>query len=216
MISAGSWASPTTSHTLNWERFQDWEPSFSLGEARPALLAFNGDVYRGLRAAERFGERDFTHAQKHLRILSGLHGLLRPLDLIHPYRLEMGSAVESEHGRTLYEFWGDRITRALNEDLDRVSPKVVVNLASREYFSSVDSSSIDGRIISPVLPRLQSRRIPDRHLLCQSSPRRDGRRGSSSIASRPSGASSSSLKTATAMHRNSQPAPSPSSSDDSP
>ena len=135
---------------LNWERFQEWEPDFSGTAARPAILAFDGDVYRGLGARERFAERDFTWAQRHLRILSGLHGLLRPLDLIHPYRLEMGSKLETERGGNLYEFWGDRITRLINEDLGTVSPKVVVNLASNEYFQSVDPSAVDGRIITPV------------------------------------------------------------------
>jgi cytoplasmic iron level regulating protein YaaA (DUF328/UPF0246 family) len=135
---------------LNWERFQEWEPDFDAGAARPAILAFDGDVYRGLGARERFGERDFTYAQRHLRILSGLHGLLRPLDLIHPYRLEMGSRLDTDRGTTLVEFWGDRITRLINEDLESVTPKVVVNLASNEYFQSVDTANLAGRVISPV------------------------------------------------------------------
>ena len=134
---------------LNFERFQDWEPPFTPRNARPALLAFNGDVYTGIDAGS-FSERDFTHAQKTLRILSGLYGVLRPLDLIQPYRLEMGSKVATSAGSTLYEFWGDDITDALNADLE-ASPGafVLVNLASNEYFGSVCSERFVGRIVTP-------------------------------------------------------------------
>ena len=97
---------------LNFERFQDWQPPFTPTNARPAVLAFNGDTYVGLDAAATFTERDYTHAQKVLRILSGLHGVLRPLDLIQPYRLEMGSKVEHPEGSDLYSFWGDDVTDA--------------------------------------------------------------------------------------------------------
>jgi cytoplasmic iron level regulating protein YaaA (DUF328/UPF0246 family) len=135
---------------LNFERFQDWEPPVEPGHARPAVLAFNGDTYQGLDAAASFDERDFTHAQKVLRILSGLHGVLRPLDLMHPYRLEMGSKVHTDRGDDLYSFWGDRITDRLNADL-AASPgaKVLVNLASAEYFGAVRPDQIDGRVITP-------------------------------------------------------------------
>lgn len=135
---------------LNFERFQDWEPPTEPGDARPAVLAFNGDTYQGLDAFGRFGERDFTHAQKVLRILSGLHGLLRPLDLIHPYRLEMGSRVRHADGPDLYTYWGYRITDRLNEDL-AASPgaQVLVNLASAEYFRAVQPDRVDGRVVTP-------------------------------------------------------------------
>ncbi len=141
--------SPTLAE-LNFERFQDWEPPFTPANARPAVLAFNGDTYIGLDAAATFTERDYTHAQKVLRILSGLHGVLRPLDLIQPYRLEMGSRVEHPGGRDLYSFWGDRVTDALNADLD-ASPgaRALVNLASNEYFGAVQPDRFDGRIITP-------------------------------------------------------------------
>ncbi len=134
---------------LNFERFQDWTPPFTPDNARPAVLAFNGDTYIGLDASS-FGTRDFTHAQKVLRILSGLHGVLRPLDLIQPYRLEMGSKVRTTRGSNLYEFWGGDVTDRLNVDLV-ASPgsKVLVNLASNEYFSIVQPDRIDGRVISP-------------------------------------------------------------------
>ena len=135
---------------LNFERFQDWSLPFTPRNARPAVLAFNGDTYIGLDARNSFSERDYTHAQKVLRILSGLHGVLRPLDLIQPYRLEMGSRVDTDHGSTLYDFWGDEVTEQLNADL-AASPgsKVLVNLASNEYFSVVRPKRFDGRIISP-------------------------------------------------------------------
>ena len=135
---------------LNFERFQDWSPPFTPANARPAVLAFNGDTYVGLDARESFTERDYTHAQKVLRILSGLHGVLRPLDLIQPYRLEMGSKVDTDRGSTLYDFWGGDVTDRLNADL-AASPgaNVLVNLASNEYFSVVQPERVEGRIVSP-------------------------------------------------------------------
>lgn len=135
---------------LNHERFQDWTTPFTPANARPAVLAFDGDTYSGLDAPGSFSERDYTHAQKVLRILSGLHGVLRPLDLIQPYRLEMGSKVEHDSGGDLYSYWGDDVTDRLNEALaDSPGAKVLVNLASNEYFSVVQRKRLDGRIISP-------------------------------------------------------------------
>ena len=135
---------------LNFMRFQEWERPFTPGNARPALLAFAGDVYAGIDASNSFDERDFTHAQKTLRILSGLYGVLRPLDLMQPYRLEMGTKLPTAAGRDLYDFWGDEITDRLNEDL-ALSPgaNALVNLASNEYFGSVNPERIDGPIITP-------------------------------------------------------------------
>ena len=138
---------------LNHDRFQDWTTPFTTDNARPALLAFAGDTYVGMDAPDTFDERDYTHAQKVLRILSGLHGVLRPLDLIQPYRLEMGSKVEHDAnggGGDLYSFWGDDVTDRLNEALV-ASPgaKALVDLASDEYFSVVRPERFDGRIISP-------------------------------------------------------------------
>jgi cytoplasmic iron level regulating protein YaaA (DUF328/UPF0246 family) len=136
---------------LNFERFQDWSVPFTPKNARPAVLAFNGDVYQGLAAGRTFGTRDFTHAQKVLRILSGLHGVLRPLDLIQPYRLEMGSKVRHPGGRDLYSYWGSTVTDRLRDDL-AASPgaNVLVNLASKEYFGVVQPERLDARIVSPV------------------------------------------------------------------
>jgi uncharacterized protein len=141
--------SPTLAE-LNFERFQDWEPPTTPDPARPAVLAFNGDTYIGLDAANSFDERDFTQAQKVLRILSGLHGVLRPLDLIQPYRLEMGSKVQHGRGGDLYSFWGDKITDQLNRDLAK-SPgtPALVNLASNEYFGAVQPDRVDGRVVTP-------------------------------------------------------------------
>ena len=135
---------------LNFERFQDWSRPFTEENARPALLAFNGDVYTGMDAARTFSERDFTHAQKTLRILSGLYGVLRPLDLMQPYRLEMGSKVKTDRGADLYSFWGSTITDHLNEAIE-ASPgaNVLVNLASNEYYGSVEPKRIESPIVAP-------------------------------------------------------------------
>ena len=135
---------------LNHTRYQDWAVPFTPENARPALAAFKGDVYLGMNARETFSERDYTHAQKTLRILSGLYGVMRPLDLMQPYRLEMGTSLVNKRGKHLYAFWGDEITSALNEDLEQ-SPgaNALINLASNEYFSSVKSDKIEGRIVSP-------------------------------------------------------------------
>ncbi|HLV77196.1 MAG TPA: peroxide stress protein YaaA [Marinobacter sp.] len=132
---------------LNAERFRTWRTPFTPDNARQAVLAFKGDVYTGLDAAS-FSEDDFDFAQKHLRMLSGLYGLLRPLDLMQPYRLEMGTRFENSRGKDLYAFWGTRLTRALNELLAS-DDKVLVNLASNEYFKSVQKKDIEGRLITP-------------------------------------------------------------------
>lgn len=118
---------------LNYERFLEWEYPHKANSAKQAVLAFRGDVYQGL-AAEDFSPEDFAYAQKHLRILSGLYGVLRPLDLIHPYRLEMGTRLRTDQGSNLYAFWGDTIARILK---DAVTDGVLVNLASQEYFKAV-------------------------------------------------------------------------------
>ncbi|MEM7143333.1 MAG: peroxide stress protein YaaA [Actinomycetota bacterium] len=135
---------------LNHERFQDWDTPFTPANARPAVLAFTGDVYMGMEAGT-FSERDFTHAQKTLRILSGLYGVLRPLDLMQAYRLEMGSTVTTGRGKDLYTFWGDTITEMLNGDLaESPGSNALINLASNEYFGSVNTAKLDGRLVSPV------------------------------------------------------------------
>jgi cytoplasmic iron level regulating protein YaaA (DUF328/UPF0246 family) len=134
--------------SLNVARYQSWEPKHTPDNARPAVLAFKGDVYTGLDA-ESLSETDFSFAQQHLRILSGLYGVLRPLDLLEPYRLEMGTRLKTASGDNLYQFWGERITAALNEEL-KTSDDVVVNLASNEYFKSVQPKALNARLITPV------------------------------------------------------------------
>ncbi|QDX28871.1 peroxide stress protein YaaA [Dickeya poaceiphila] len=134
---------------LNAARFQEWQPEFSPDNARQALLAFKGDVYTGL-AAQDFSEADFDFAQQHLRILSGLYGVLKPLDLMQPYRLEMGIRLKNDVGNNLYQFWGDTITETLNLALAAQHDDILINLASDEYFKSVKPARLKARLIKPV------------------------------------------------------------------
>ena len=135
---------------LNHQRFQDWSTPFTPDNARPAILAFDGDTYTGIDAARSFSERDYTHSQKVLRILSGLHGVLRPLDLIQPYRLEMGSKLTHDNGSDLYSYWVGEVTDQLNVALDKSpGPAMLINLASNEYFAAVQPDRLEGRIIAP-------------------------------------------------------------------
>jgi len=134
---------------LNHRRFLEWAPPFSLQNARPSLLAFKGDVYLGLEA-DTLNEAQLGFAQQHLRILSGLYGLLRPLDLMQPYRLEMGLPFSNRGGKNLYEFWGDAITAALNSQLRKSGTAMLVNLASQEYFRAVRPHILEAEVITPV------------------------------------------------------------------
>ncbi len=134
---------------LNHNRFMNWKTPFKPDNARPAVLAFKGDVYQGL-SAENFGKRDFDFAQKHLRILSGLYGLLRPLDLIQPYRLEMGTRFANSQGKDLYSFWDTKITEAVNQSLKTVKADTLINLASNEYFKAIKKQQLDAEIVTPV------------------------------------------------------------------
>ena len=134
--------------TLNHDRYTQWSAKFDENSgARASILAFKGDVYLGL-SAQTMSKQDFTWAQKRLRVLSGLHGLLRPLDRIHPYRLEMGTALANARGKDLYQFWGGKVTQALNETLAEQRSKVLINLASNEYYKVVQPENIDGRIVT--------------------------------------------------------------------
>lgn len=134
---------------LNAARFAEWQPNFIPQNARQAILAFKGDVYTGLHA-EDFSEQDFDFAQQHLRMLSGLYGLLRPLDLMMPYRLEMGIKLHNAKGSDLYSFWGDLLTEKLNQQLKEQGDDVLINLASDEYFKAVKPAKLDGQLIKPV------------------------------------------------------------------
>ena len=134
---------------LNYERNLNWRTPFSPDNARQAIFAFRGDVYLGLKA-EQLSADDLAFAQQHLRILSGLYGLLRPLDLMQPYRLEMGTALKTAKGDDLYEFWGSKLTRALNRELTQQTSPGLVNLASNEYFSVLQADKLKAQIITPM------------------------------------------------------------------
>ena len=135
----------------NYQRFADWQLPFSLKNARQAIFAFRGDVYLGLKA-EQFGTADLNFAQKHLRILSGLYGILKPLDLMQAYRLEMGRQFAVGNSKNLYAFWGSALTDTLNRELQAQSQKrkILINLASNEYFSALKPQALDAEIITPV------------------------------------------------------------------
>lgn len=135
---------------LNAQRYREWSMPFTPENAKQAAMAFNGDVYQALKADELSGE-DLDFAQKHLFILSGLHGMLRPLDLIQPYRLEMSSKFKTDNWKNLYDFWGDEITDGFNETGD----DVLLNLASPEYFRVVNRNKLNMRIITPVFKELK-------------------------------------------------------------
>ncbi|MEO0576519.1 MAG: peroxide stress protein YaaA [Pseudomonadota bacterium] len=134
--------------TLNHERYHAWRREPDAAATRQAVLAFRGDVYQGLDA-DSFTRRDLTFAQSRLRILSGLYGVLRPLDSMQAYRLEMGTKLANIEGKDLYAFWRDTATASLAEEIAASKPKVLVNLASNEYFSVVDASQLPGRVIAP-------------------------------------------------------------------
>ena len=130
---------------LNADRFAE----FGTMEEKPAALAFAGDTYQGLEAGSLDAD-EMAWAQDHFRILSGLYGLLRPLDAIEPYRLEMGSRLATDRGRTLYDYWGDRISEALNAQAREIGTDTLINCASQEYFGAVDAAALDLRVITPV------------------------------------------------------------------
>lgn len=134
---------------LNWQRFSDWSIPFTEDNARPAIFAFKGDVYTGLDVAG-WTAAELSAAQRRLRILSGLYGLLRPLDLMQAYRLEMGTRLDNVRGRNLYQFWGERISDQLCEDMRAADTDVLVNLASNEYFKAVRPGQLPGPVIEPV------------------------------------------------------------------
>ena len=135
---------------LNFERNMNWEPPVKHSDdIRQAIFAFKGDVYTGL-SAYSLKKSDINFLDKHVRILSGLYGILKPLDLMSPYRLEMGTKLETSEGKDLYEFWGQEITNSINESISSHKSKYILNLASVEYFSSVNKGLLNGEVISPV------------------------------------------------------------------
>ena len=134
---------------LNVARFKDWQPEFNFSNARQAMFAFKGDVYTGLDAYA-LNDSQIEYAQQHLRMLSGLYGLLRPLDLMMPYRLEMGTKLHNVRGHNLYQFWDHHITDLINQDLANAESELLLNLASDEYYKSVNVAEIRAEIIKPV------------------------------------------------------------------
>ena len=139
---------------LNYQRFHDFKPPFNLGNAKQAAYAFMGDTYVGLDAAN-LSEEDFTWAQERVRILSGLYGLLRPLDLIQAYRLEMGCRFKNSRGNNLYDFWGESLTLGINKILKTHQTKVVIACASNEYFKAVKPKLLDGDLITPIFKEIK-------------------------------------------------------------
>lgn len=135
--------------SLNAARYEQWTPDFTPENAKQAVLAFKGDVYTGLDAAS-LSDDDLAFAQDHLRILSGLYGVLRPLDLMQPYRLEMGIKLNNPGGKDLYSFWGNSLTESLNEEFKGDAEPVLINLASNEYFKSVKPKALNAQVITPV------------------------------------------------------------------
>lgn len=134
---------------LNHDRFAQWKAPFTEEESRQALYAFKGEVYNGLDAYS-LSQEESDYAQEHMRMLSGLYGLLRPYDMILPYRLEMGTKLQTDKFKNLYEFWGDKITKSLQKAIDESGTSVLVNLASNEYFKSVNTKKIKSPIITPI------------------------------------------------------------------
>lgn len=133
---------------LNMARFQQWQTPFTEDNAKQAILAFKGDVYTGLDA-ETLDEKGLDFAQQHLRVLSGLYGVLRPLDLMQPYRLEMGTSFQNDAGRDLYTFWGDQLQKSLEAE-PALEDGILINLASNEYFKAVNAKKLKATIITPV------------------------------------------------------------------
>lgn len=134
---------------LNSTRYETWQQPFTPENAKQAMLAFRGDVYLGLDA-DNLTEKDDAFAQQHIRILSGLYGVLKPLDLIQPYRLEMGTSLKTIHGDNLYQFWGNKITDILNRELALNQFNTLINLASKEYFKVLQPNALNAQIITPV------------------------------------------------------------------
>ena len=139
---------------LNWERYQNWSIPFHSDSARQAMYTFTGDTYTGFDIAT-LSKADIKFCQQHTRILSGLYGLLRPMDLIMPYRLEMGTRLDHGNGNDLYAFWGDIITKTLNRELISHKQRVIINCASVEYFKGIDMSKLEAVVVTPVFKEIK-------------------------------------------------------------
>ncbi len=135
--------------TLNFDRYQSWSPAKKVSaDSKPSMLVFKGDVYQGLQA-EDLNNSQMKFAQKHIRILSGLYGILRPLDLMKPYRLEMGTKLETSEGKNLYEFWGDKVQKNVLNELKDQKSDLLINLASKEYFTVLGKLPEDINVVTP-------------------------------------------------------------------
>ena len=140
---------------LNWERFQNWKLPVEKSNAKEAIYHFQGDTYSGLNT-EELSSGEITFAQKNTRILSGLYGVLKPLDLILPYRLEMGTKLKNNKGDSLYQFWGDTLSKFITNELKSHSAKVLINCASVEYFKSLNNNSLKADVITPHFKELKN------------------------------------------------------------
>ena len=143
---------------VNHQRNRDWSPPFDLANAKQAILAFRGAAFTGLDA-DSYSPEDFETAQRSFRILSGLYGVLRPLDLIQAYRLDMGTKLDNPGGKNLYEFWDTSITSLINADLDDHNQRVIVNVASNEYFKSIKRKILDARVVTPVFKDIKDGKL---------------------------------------------------------
>ena len=143
---------------LNWERFQSWTADFSPDISRQAVYSFKGDTYTGLDA-DTLSEKDIIFAQDQVRILSGLYGVLKPLDLMLPYRLEMGTKLDNKKGKNLYEFWGDRLSSTISKELEDHKDKTIINCASNEYFKSINNSSLNANVLTPEFKEIKNDKI---------------------------------------------------------
>ena len=139
---------------LNYQRYQEFKTPFTDDNSRPCIFTFKGDVYDGIEI-ENFTKAQLSKAQKHVRILSGLYGLLRPFDLMQPYRLEMGIKLQNARGKNLYEFWSEHITDLLNEELEQSGSDTIINLASNEYFKAVNTKKLNGKLVTPVFKEIK-------------------------------------------------------------
>ena len=144
--------------TLNWERMQAWNKPFKTDNSREAVYSFQGDTYIGLDV-ETLGSDDLQFAQNNIRILSGLYGILRPLDLIMPYRLEMGTKLKNRLGNNLYEYWNDRLAHSFNKELNSHGRNVVINCASVEYFKSIDRPALGAKVITPQFKEIKEGKL---------------------------------------------------------
>ena len=144
--------------TLNWERMQIWNKSFKPDNSRESIYSFQGDTYIGLDV-ETLGSDDLQFAQNNIRILSGLYGILRPLDLIMPYRLEMGTKLKNRLGNNLYEYWNDRLAHSFNKELNSHGRNIVINCASLEYFKSIDRPALGAKVITPQFKEIKEGKL---------------------------------------------------------